>query len=1469
MKILSNSKKTKFALSLFACLHLLHVPKLHANESIKNKGDINHSKQYSKAKGDSESDIKRASTTGFTYEDRINSLESNSMSQSINKLGGDVTFINTGNVIGNVGIENISLSLKDDNTNTLGNGIFIKTNLAYSINQGKIIGFADIIEDKLETQNLESNKLGNAIIGVESGKGAANTGLVSGRVLIKNLSSSKKDADDLTRITKSGNGVLVNSIDVINNDGIIEGLSYLNTGSKNVNTITQSLESGNAIILKNNESLTNDGLLQGLSINSSDISKNDTLHKAGISNTQSGNGILNSKNIQNAGTISGQSIVLALANDVGGQYDADSDVSGNAILNHDNITNSQVKNQGVIKGNVYLSGGMDDNTDVLNTNPFQSKFSGNGIIDTSFIDNNGQISGRAQVNALGDSKSISLSSQSNSGNAILARNSNTSVKNSGIIAGKSQVSTSSEDENGNFIVKISDKNSGNGISQATDEQGIYQKTNLGDISNKGAIDASLGLNSSDFETYDIYLDSLANALHSNKGIGNVSNQGTLNAKADLNFQSIQGTKNEIKNIANGIDLGIDTVNGNITNQGLIQAELINQNIPQAINSGNGIFAQESQKNIKNQGTIKANAFQNNLGANNCVGAGVCFSNEMQNSLNNEGLIFGSEEALSINSVSSGKNISNYGVLAGQDIINTQAKSAYTNYGLEVTVDSLGKITSLKNGKAGTIDNKTIINANINGQDSFINISKDTEFTNNIINAAGDKTGALTAKNSKISLDNSIVNAYATAITLNGNSTLKSKDSIFNGGASASLDKNGNTIYKNVIVGDNTDTKVDLSGLSEVNGNIDLGDGQNTLNIQDESIINGTITTGSGADTLDISNNSIINADVNLGAGTDTFDINDQSTINADIDLGAGNDDLSISTLAHINKNLEGGDGNDTLNLGDSLVKNNDNIDHNGDGIVDKGDARGLDIYGNIDSFENLNIKGEVTTFETSTITGTKNIFIEKNSSLNVRIDSSKKDAKGRIIGDALYGNDMTISAEGNTQKGQEYETDAGVLNFITNGLGVGGVIAMNDNKGNKVSIADDTYIRTDSLINKANILDNGDIQIQTGLDLDDFGISPTPFSGDILYDKLNDIYKSIVANGDEDINALYPSVNLNDKTAVQAQEALLDILNQTFMKNPYGYSAKASKDSLDVIQDIQNSSLLEAKVDKWTFKAGTSYKQIKHTSSFKGYMSENYYGFDTQDAEAKLSSNMISVYVLAKYGLSLNHSLGLSFANVNDMLKVSDISHVNENALNIGIFNQNSKNNFSYNFGGLYQYSQAHAKRAVQNAYQYNDFKSNFGINAFNLYTHLKYDIALKHGFKVAPIFNLSLSNIAQDKISEGAKALAIDVKAQNFSYIDSKFGLDFTKDFSSLKYNQKLKANIAYDYSPKGYDAQFLDASMKQGTSFDILSPKEDKSSGEASLAYELNTNNGFSILVQGSYFLKKGYKDSFGTNLRLEYSF
>ena len=286
----------------------------------------------------------------------------------------------------------------------------------------------------------------------------------------------------------------------------------------------------------------------------------------------------------------------------------------------------------------------------------------------------------------------------------------------------------------------------------------------------------------------------------------------------------------------------------------------------AIYNGNGTI-----DIMNNYGILSGKGSTNGYGIWNGNGGTIGEQTNPEKALNNMGVIYGKKSAIYNRGTI---NLNNYGILInGLDSSSTIKFS--NSYGLQLDINT-GNIVRFKNPKNIEIlsydealkremkiknaELETILYEDIEiqlgtGTESFELKDGTNDYNNSILNGK-DKTLVVTTSNAEVI--GSIINAYGTAVVFGdtgNNNQLILSGTIVNGGIEDST--NGIAISGS----DNGDTLILQSGTVQytngskgtqntiVNGNIDMGAGNDTLTIGDGTIVNGTLNGGDGNDTL--------------------------------------------------------------------------------------------------------------------------------------------------------------------------------------------------------------------------------------------------------------------------------------------------------------------------------------------------------------------------------------------------------------------------------------------------------------------------------------------------------------------------------------------------------------------------------------------------------------------------------------------
>ena len=922
---------------------------------------------------------------------------------------------------------------------------------------------------------------------------------------------------------------------------------------------------------------------------------------------------------------------------------------------------------------------------------------------------------------------------------------------------------------------------------------------------------------------------------------------------------IYGEVPAIKN--NGLMAGRNDGNGNVYgvyNQTLMGGHTRTINTGSIINTvagtGNaaGIYNSGNSSNkfyVTNSGLI--------AGAATGSGAGYGIFNKYTASsaeieaIVNTGVIYGKTSAIENQAGETITSIDNYGILVteGSSVIDNAGTitNTPTNYGLYIE------------GTTGVV---TIDPSKVNDRpiDIVVSYSNDNYYVTNEIKRSmtiknaglvGNSGSATSTKSIEFTgganeFDNSILNGKNDTLRVSG-SNREVKGSIINA-------------YGTAVVFDTAGGEIALSG-TIVNGGIDgkstvLGsDNADKLTLQSGKIIykNGITET----------QNTIINGNIDMKVGDDILTVGTGTIVNGNIDMGNDNDTLTIEKGSIINGTLDGGSGNDTLNFGETGVR-----------AVPSGDEK-INILHNISDFETININSNVTLFEKTigddgsieklAISGVNEINISAGSILNLRIDTTE--TNGRYEGHALFGNTaLTINGDAGSLGEGESITESengtynvGVLNLITNGLGLNSIIAMDG-----ITLNEDLFTKTNSILDKAVILKTdegngkaGDIKVEADKD-----IFREVKASSQKYEKLNDIYNGVISSTDDNFIALKNIITINNKTkdytSVTDSEQLaklLDYLGDIYTGSPYSYSSELSRRSAGMFRDIVTENEFKPELNKWMIMGGLTHADGGTKDTYYG---RNYHGFDGGTSDTESDMKLTGAYMLAKYGYSENLSLGLTLGGNKSEAEMS-ISKVKGNSGYIGVFAENYRGNLTLKAGAGIQYSEYDADRRTLGGHSYNEKYSDM---AYDIYLNGRYSHNIGDNLFLEPYATLSYTYIDQDGANEGSKTLAIETDSKSFDYTVGKVGIDLKKVIPHEKGKSTVSAGVSYTRILDGADEEFITGRFKGGTDFDILVAHKNEHSIGLNAKYALELENGVLFDVKGTYAVERDSHNGTGKN-------
>ena len=958
----------------------------------------------------------------------------------------------------------------------------------------------------------------------------------------------------------------------------------------------------------------------------------------------------------------------------------------------------------------------------------------------------------------------------------------------------------------------------------------------------------------------------------NDRIGTLTNDGVISAKGTDASSGIQmSNSGRIGNlISNGLilsnEIGIRSTGatatnkgkiGNIVNNGAISAE--KYGIVADPTSNNGGFIDK----IVNTGVIygKTNAIKKEAGSTT-VGEIESTTNYgiLVNGANND--VFDVSEKTLKNYGLTIKNTDNTATVEAGDFAtdpmdvivgykrtvkngiaaNTEIKRKLTIKNAEITDDSASG--GLKPDditiSGGTLTSESITTGT--GTKSFEFLSEnETEYDNSILNGMDD-TLKISGEDVKREVKGSIINAYGNAVKFDDENqkNLTLSGTIVNGGI-----KKGTVAIQG---SDGADTLILQSGKVEysdkttgsqntiVNGDIDMGDGKNSITLKTDTIVNGSITTGKDNDKLIIESGAISNGNIFMGDGDDTLTIGSGAIINGTLNGGkvtTSAPSVPITTFAT---------ENNTLNFG----------------TADSPSKEETRVFYDISGFESININSKVTFYEKTVkaddgtakgleVTGVSDLTIGKNGVLTLRIDGTETNPDGsKIISHALStGNAGTIKSE-----------DGGKLLLALNGVGntatvsFGGLELDDSLKtGHEADYQRDVTLETTSVLHSVKReTGTNNLEITARVNL--------PYSPNLRYEKLNKIYHSIVS-----VEDLLGNFNVDDEGLV----LFLDYLNNIYAGSPYSYSSELSRKSAGMFRDIVVDNIFKPETNKWMIYGGLTHIDggTKDTYYGKGYYTTDI-GSSDMDADTKITG----AYMLGEYGVSDTLTSGVVIGGNKLKSDLSNSSKVDGSAMYLGAYAKKYIGNLKVTAGAGFQYGDYDADRLAVNrvasdsAESVMKYSDNYNDITYDIYLNGRYSHNIGDNLFLEPYATLSYTYIDQDGANEGNKTLAIETDSKSFDYTVGKVGVDLKKVIPHEKGKSTLSAGVSYTKILDGADEEHITGRFKGGSDFDILVAHKNEHSIGLNAKYALELENGVIFDVKGTYSIERDSHNGSGKN-------
>lgn len=318
----------------------------------------------------------------------------------------------------------------------------------------------------------------------------------------------------------------------------------------------------------------------------------------------------------------------------------------------------------------------------------------------------------------------------------------------------------------------------------------------------------------------------------------------------------------------------------------------------------------------------------------------------------------------------------------------------------------------------------------------------------------------------------------------------------------------------------------------------------------------------------------------------------------------------------------------------------------------------------------------------------------------------------------------------------------------------------------------------------------------------------------------------------------------------QRQEEVLKelqtLINQVQNKNIYSRLNKVAKDEISTFTSIPFDINNDFSVNK-NYVHGGSILTKNSYDSFKGNIYSGYGIYETE------INNMNFGFIVG--GATSNHN-----EIKNDTLKeVTTESKIKGVSAYLGGYNRNfltPKLQWLNGFG--LQYGEYEVNREFKNNYQENNFTSNTNVYGINLYSGLNYQYSLKDDLALNFRGLVSYSFISQEDIKEKDAPLALNIKAQNYNYLDSELGVSLNKTIFNPNSKNTLSGGIFGKFGILGYDNKNLNGKFNDSTSsMEIQGNKFEKNSIKLVLNYDVSLNSGINYGLEGTYTTNDEYNN------------
>ena len=265
-------------------------------------------------------------------------------------------------------------------------------------------------------------------------------------------------------------------------------------------------------------------------------------------------------------------------------------------------------------------------------------------------------------------------------------------------------------------------------------------------------------------------------------------------------------------------------------------------------------------------------------------------------------------------------------------------------------------------------------------------------------------------------------------------------------------------------------------------------------------------------------------------------------------------------------------------------------------------------------------------------------------------------------------------------------------------------------------------------------------------------------------------------------------------------------------------------------------------------------------------------------SKGKFKGNIYTAYGIYELPTSEKNSVGFVVGGgssdhkeiKNDTLKdVTTESKIAGTRAYVGAFDRyNYTPNISFVAGIGTQYGKYKVDRDFRNNYQRETYKGKLNTLSTNVYTGVTYKYKINDTLDLNTRAVLSYTYINQGKATEEKKPLSMEVKKQNFNYLDGEVGVNLTKTVYSSDAVSSVSGGVYGIYGLAGYNNKDLTGNFDGSSSFAIKGNKYRKDSIKVQLEYNVSRPNGLNYGLEGSYTTNAN-EDNISIGVKAGYKF